>query len=124
MAMREESPVIVLPQDPELVEKLYRKLEEYKGRIQTYYNKYPNQYPNYRDRQIAGNIAQAIILERVLEEKHVVAWDASKEFVEEYEAKDPGSGSAFADGWARAWPVIADYCETGGVNISRGTGLR
>lgn len=111
MVTQRKSPVLVLPKDPKLVSMLQGKLEEYKGRIRDYHEKHPNQHPDFRERMVALDICKMEILERLLREGRVVAWDASKEFIEKRQAKDVGSGGTFANAWMEAWPAIEDCCK-------------
>ncbi len=124
MANHEKSPVLILPKDKKLVAKLRRKLEEYKHRIESYHEQHPNQHPVFREIVLAIEICKMTILEQLLANGKVVAWDASKKFIEERQKKDKDSAPKFVDAWMRAWPVIKDYCETGGAKIHGGTGLK
>ena len=124
MTTKNESPILVLPEDKELVKKLHKKFQEYNERIKTYHKDHLNQHPDFRDRMMALNICKKTILGILFQEKRIVAWDASKKFVGECMKRDEGSGPTFVNAWVDAWSVIQDYCETGGANVHGGTGLQ
>ncbi|MCP6726606.1 MAG: hypothetical protein KJI69_01010 [Patescibacteria group bacterium] len=115
---------MTLPEDAERVEMLRRKLGEYEERIETYHDENQSQHPAFRALQLATTTCKMTILKQLLDEGRVVAWDASKAFIDERLEENKSSGAHFAEAWMTAFEVINDYCETGGANVGGGTGLR
>lgn len=103
----QESPVIILPEDPNRRRQLEAKLEEYKGRLDS------DRHPGLQMR----GICKKMILERLLRDGQVKTWDFSLELEKTY-----GPYFDLCD-FDMACAVIKDYCETGGANARGGTGL-
>ena len=98
ITMSDSDPVITLPSDSELKEKLQRKLEEYGTRILTY------QPPRLQ----MDTVCKMIILERLLCEGWVDTRELSMEMARIF-------GSGFDPrAFTNACGVIKDYCKTGG----------
>lgn len=103
----EKSPILLLPNNVSLDQRLCSKLEEYKGRLYL-----------YRDPELQMSIICKIaVLETLLRNREVSTWELSIEMANTY-------GAGFSvDDFNRACGVIDDYCKTGGKNVSGGTGL-
>lgn len=106
------SPVIRLPEGPERVAQLQRKLEEYKGRLN------PMQHPDLQVLSDPDTTHKIAVLEALLRDKQVVTHDLCRELANKW-------GQRF-DGYSfnNACAVIDDYCQTGGEHAVGGTGLR
>lgn len=103
-----ESPVLVLPTDEQRVQQLRRKLKEYEGRL------VEGKAPELQ----MDTICKIRVLKLLLQVGKVATWDLSRQLETEYEnGYDPLE-------FQSACGVIADYCQTGGQNVSRGTGLK
>lgn len=105
--MPKEAPIISLPSDEARRKQLQKKLEEYRGRMQPYHA------PELQ----MENICKIAVLERLLRDGQVNAWDFSRELAEEY---DSGFDS---NDFSLACAIIDDYCKTGGANLRGETGL-
>lgn len=102
-----ESPILTLPPNALLEQKLRSKLEEYRGRLHL-----------YRDPELQmSTICKIAVLERLLMDREVNTWELSMEMSNIY-----GTGFSVND-FNKACGVIDDYCKTGGQNVSGGTGL-
>lgn len=106
-ATPKEAPIIVLSEDETRKKQLQNKLKEYRGRMDRY------QAPELQ----MGVICKIAVLERLLRDGQVNTWDLSREMADIY-----GSGFRTRE-FNVACMVIEDYCKTGGMNLSGGTGL-
>jgi hypothetical protein len=107
----EESPVLVLPEDPVRLTQLWLKREEYEM-------KHQREREN-RPRTLPEEIAywhHIRIMERLWEEGEVRAWDYCGEMVKR------GYGRQLSV-ITNALAVIHDYIETGGEKVQGGAGL-
>lgn len=106
--MPEESPILSLPADEGRVDQLRKKLAEYESRID-----------GFRAPELQmGAVCKKAVLERLLRDGTVNTHELSRELVQQY-------GSGFDPrAFNNACGVIEDYCQTGGKNVSGGTGLR
>lgn len=117
-----KSPVIRLPKDSDLVEKLKRKWIEYRGRVK-----------NLREELRGENVYSA---PEVLESELLTS-DSFYKFAiltqlflngevdtRVHFAQLSSKGSFDSDNYNIAASVIDDYCKTGGEKVSGGTGLR
>ena len=95
--------VITLPEERRA--QLTAKLAEYERRLR--------REPEYR----LNSLHKSYVLKRLLEDGKVSPSELAKQI-----AKDLGS-EFDADSYYTAWHVMKDYCETGGANLSGGTGL-
>lgn len=105
--MPKEAPIISLPNDETRRKQLQKKLEEYRRRMQPY------RAPELQ----MENICKIAVLEKLLQNGQVNAWDFSREMAREY---GPGFNT---NDFSLACTVIDDYCKTGGANLRGGTGL-
>ena len=124
-----QSPVIVRPQDQELVAKLERKYQEYLGRMGDEFT-HPEQavvlglaIGNYGP---LDAYIKSRILRQVLDDGEVITWDWTKSFLEE----DPivtslgyDSMAYAADKTAEACGIVNAYCNNDLSQVEGGTGL-
>ena len=101
---------IHLPEDPERITRLQKKLEEYRARMKSH----------VKERDLVRDYdteCKITILDNLLKNKVV----ALKDLEEEFAANDPQAAPYLYNAFA----VIQDYVLTGGANLSpdRGTGL-
>lgn len=103
-----KSPVTVLPEDEARKEKLRRKLEEYKGRLD-----------GFRAPELQmDTICKIAVLGKILKDGEVNTWDLSRELSARYGSSyDPYAFNVACD-------VVEDYIKIGGVNLRGGTGLK
>src|SRR5687768_13085423 len=102
----EESPVLVLPQDPERLAQLQRKLEEYKEQLLKSRATDP-----YKPEFAFEHHYRIKVLETLFEQGSVDSWSFSRQVASKFGADSP----AFA--WTlNALGVIDDYIQTGGIN--------
>ena len=104
--MAEKSPILVLP-DKVRVEQLEKKLEAYKGILD------PWCPPELQ----MDTIYKITVLERLLRDGEVNAWELCLEMIDTY-----GSGLDVYK-FNVACGVIDNYCKTGGKGNTGGTGL-
>jgi hypothetical protein len=108
-----KSPLIELPKDLELLEKLRRKLQEYKQRLETEKAQSPYQAPE----TFADTHYKIAVLGKLLSEGSVSTYDLSRELNER-------DGYFDANAFQNACSVIHDYATTGGQAVDGGTGLK
>ncbi len=113
----EEGPRIVLPENEFRVNALRAKLGEYKERLEGLKQGEPCMHPQLFNTLNSHPVYKYLILERLLEGGEVDTQEFSLELKELHGFFDVGN-------YNDAVGVIADYCETGGRNISGGTGLQ
>ncbi len=113
------SPVINKPEDPDLVSKLERKLDEYKKRLSDSLGEY--QHPelaymlssSYRD-----SLFKSLVLEELLTAGKVVTYDLSRKLFIEHAPFD-------VQAFQNACGVVDMYCGNTEVKLVRaGTGLK
>ena len=103
--------VIKLPDDPTRRKQLEKKLEEYKGRLDSF------QHPELQMRLHPHSKCKELVLQKLLQDSEVNTPQYSLELAQEF-------GDAFdVEEFADACGVINDYCETGGQRNNGGTGL-
>lgn len=104
-----ESPVIHLPTDEKRINQLKKKLAEYEQRL------LQNQYK--APEQLMDSICKRAVLSTLLKDGKIVTWELSWKLAETY-------GESFSvREFQNACKVIEDYSNTGGKNVSGGTGL-
>ena len=103
-----DSPVLVLPADPELERRLRLKLKEYESRIDHY------RHPALQ----IDDLCKFAVLTRLLQEGTVVTFELSREIVGQY-----GSTIQVAEAFNNACAVIQAYITDGGTSLRSGTGL-
>jgi len=101
---------IKLPDDPQHIERLERKLEEYRARMREHVEKHENE--RHYDTECKIKILSELLKNKVVK---------MKELEEEYAAEDPQAAPYIYNAFA----VIEDYVKTKGANLSSdlGTGL-
>lgn len=104
-----EGPVIKLPENPEMVERLRAKLEEYRRRLSDDQYKAP-----YAQQDTIYKIA---ILEKLLEDGVVDTWDLSRELGDKY-------GWFDVPAFESACGVIDNYAKNWGIGNIGGTGFK
>ncbi len=108
---QEESPIIELPDDPELRQMLEDKLSEYNERLKK------NPYLPPESPEILDTKHKIAVLEKLLNNGSVNTFDFSRELSET-------RGFVFdASFFNNACAVIEDYVKTGGRHTKGGTGL-
>ncbi len=102
---------IILPEKPEVLNRLQKKVSEYQNRLM---KKNSSDNPAALYSTLTGY--KAVIAKRLIQRGQVDTYVLSKELQEEYGFID---FRAFND----AAGVIEDYCRTGGKNVRKGTGF-
>ena len=103
-----KSRIIKLPKDSNTREKLERKLEQYRDRI--------DNYPDM-ERVILDSRYKIAIVEELLDKGKVKEHPLAKQIQREY-------GSIDEIAFDSAYTVIEDYCKTGGKHVMLGSGFR
>lgn len=92
---------------------LEAKLSEYRGRL----DERPTMHPELQLIRHSDAMYKITVLERLLKDGRISTWELSREMAKKL-------GSEFdARLFNRACAVISDYNQTGGANLSSGTGL-
>lgn len=117
-----QSPILELPQDPETVERLRRKLEEYKARYEAGKAQMKGDTfiaPEERKKRVADAWHKIAVLSHLLKEGRVNTHDLSRQLEREDE-----EGIYSPEHFDNACGVIEDYVTTGGENVrSSSTGF-
>lgn len=108
-----ESPKINFPEDINIVKALQKKLSEYKERLSAEIKKDPYKAPEF----FIDTNYKIAILEKLLINGEVNTYELSKELNKKF-------GGLDIETFKNACSIIKDYAETGGENISGGTGLK
>ena len=112
----QKGPIIELPVDPQTVEKLRRKLAEYKDRLEQFKKDNIHKHPELVLLETTDTRYKIAVLEKVIE-GNGDAWTIGREI-------DKQDGNLDLLVFQNACGVIEDYCKTGGNKTIRSTGLK
>jgi len=108
--------MIVLPEDPILMEQLRRKREEYKGRIDPF--THPELQILFLGRVAILALCKIRVMSLLFEKGQLTIEEAVQACLARF-----GETAWIDEGARQAFDIIADYVTTGGQNVAGGTGL-
>ncbi len=100
----EQSPVITLPDDPEVRGRLWFKLREYDGRVGVF------RHPQLRTRREWDADYKRKVLRALFENGEVTTFDLARAIEAQY-------GGVIREEFDNACAVIEHYCQTGGSDL-------